>query len=100
MNVQLKVHEDAELRQWVKDLIESQVKSIVRSSLREIVVDVMNQRIAKTGDQFVQDEIRSLVQEQVNSLFKNYWNRGSTAKTILADLMREKLEEWIKNGMK
>lgn len=100
MNVQLKVHEDAELRQWVKDIIESQVKSIIRASLLEIVVDVMNQRIAKTGDQFVQDEIHKLVQAQVNDLFKNNWNSGSVAKTILADLMREKLEEWIKNGMK
>lgn len=100
MNVQLKVHDDAELRQWVKDLIESQVKNIIRTSLREIVVDVMNQRIAKTGDQFVTDEIHKLVKSEVDALFKNNWNSGSTAKTILADLMREQLAEWIKNGMK
>ncbi len=49
MTVSLNIENDAELRQYVKDLISGQVKSVVREEIKAMLKDVLHTKIKDTN---------------------------------------------------
>lgn len=62
MNVKLKIEEDAELRNYIKDLIKGQVVSILREEIKNLSAEVVN-KYAKLN---LQEIIQYLIRQNEN----------------------------------
>ncbi len=73
MNVSLNIHEDAELRAAVRDMIRGQVKSITRAEILAIVREEISGKIEKTGQSRAEDILKKEIEKIVKGvLFSGY----------------------------
>ena len=94
MNVNLKIENDAELRQHIKGLISGQVKSIVREDIKDILKEVLGKKIKDTDiptvDFLVKQEINQMVKKELDA---KGWNEPSFIKTEARKFVNEYIKE-------
>ena len=95
MNIQLNIENDAELRNYVKDLIHGQVKSIIREEIKDILKDILSKKIKETDipnvDFLVKEEIKNSITKEI---FNPAWNEPNYIKKQA----RIVIEEYVKKS--
>lgn len=95
MNVTLNIQNDAELRNYVKDLISGQVKSIIREEIKDILKEILSKKIKDTdisnAEFLVRDEIDKYVRKEI---FNAPWNGSNFIKKET----RAVIEQYVKQS--
>lgn len=99
LTLKLKVEEDDELRNYIKELIRGQVTSVLREELKqylgEVVKSKIDQRVCNLN---INDELKKIIIEEARkALPANNWGKPSAIKEIATQEVRAMIKKELEN---
>ncbi len=98
MTVTLNIANDAELRNYIKDMIKGQVMAIARDTIQEVLKEILQKKVEEKIPNSIEHLIKSEISNLVQIQLKNKgWGDPTYIQKVARDLVNEEIKSYFSN---